>query len=152
MTQGVGDNSTCTVTGRDDTSMVIKWHLAGFHFLTAADIEARVIPQLSQNLHRQDCHHVSSQKGATQAQKLKACCLKWNESDPVNAACTHPTPIDSLDAFCLHQYPDVGSTDYEECKKVASFKDYMMFKAARRNWVKTLERNYVSCSSTFRCY
>lgn len=130
--------------------MAIKWDLAGFFFISAADIEARVIPQLSQSLFRQHCNFISNKPGASTKKKMKACCLQYNASDPVNEQCRN---IDSLHAHCTHHYPDTSSSEFEKCMKVASDKEYQMLTSARRNWIKTLERNYVchlSCASAVR--
>lgn len=121
--------------------MAIKWHLAGFYFISAADIEGRVIPQLSQSLFRQQCDEA---KHRSQHERLQACCPHFNASDPENPACLQPEPMDSLRAYCKHLYPDESSTDFKECLKIASPKEYMMFKNARKNWIRSMNRNYVS--------
>ena len=74
----VGNNATCSIRGHMDTSMAIKWNLAGFHFLTAADIEARVIPQLSRAMFRQECAHKSTKARVSTQERVQACCLRYN--------------------------------------------------------------------------
>lgn len=131
--ENVGKNSTCTIRGHTDTSMAVKWNLAGFHFITAADIEARVIPQLSRTMFRQKCAHNSVKPGFTPQQKLQACCIQYNASEPDSALCNPKgEPIDSLVRHCSHEYPDENAAEYTDCMKIASTKEYMMFLNARK--------------------
>ena len=69
--------------------------------------------------------------------------LRYNASEPDSVVCRPAgDPIDSLVKHCIHEYPDIKSTEYKDCMKIASPKEFMIFKNAKRNWVKTLERNY----------
>ena len=69
--------------------------------------------------------------------------LRYNASEPDSVVCRPAgDPIDSLVKHCIHEYPDSKSTEYKDCMKIASPKEFMIFKNAKRNWAKTLERNY----------
>jgi hypothetical protein len=93
----------CTIWRREELAMAVMWHLAGFYFISAADVESRVLPQLDKLLKKEKCFDNPS---------MRTCCLMFDpdasDSDLEQPACSFPDPsvgkpdilVNTLEKYC----------------------------------------------------
>jgi hypothetical protein len=80
--QGLGVNKgegQCKIIGKSSTSMRVLLQLNGFYFISAADVESRVIPQLKEVLLRPECDAEAQREGASTREKAEKCCVAFDK-------------------------------------------------------------------------
>ena len=116
--------ASCTIHGETESSWTVLAHADAFWFVSARDVESRIIPQLDTIAAVSDrklrCVEVAARKGGmeTMRKKMAACCKLYNASQPNSTACyikgrkEEGNEIASLAALCTEKHANTSSAEY----------------------------------------
>ena len=159
------NRATCTVTAVKDIAFTVLMHLAGFYYISAADVEARVLPLLEVLVAETTFKTACLKKKTVEAccascASAIAACVQAAKKDPLkkclskdlapctagNSACyvkqdKTRARINSVDAFCENKFENKTGKSYKACKGMDN-KASSRAEAATHNWKATLQRNY----------
>ena len=133
-------NAGCTITGQLQQSWSALSHLSAFWWITANDVEARVMPTLdrltAETKDKLDCKNKST---------VAACCKNWDATDPDNTACKvggdkDGATINTLPLYCENLLGS-GNIEYNKCLQVSPASIDQIV-SAHNNWADTLERKF----------
>ena len=117
---------TCTLSRAPDSSMVIMWHLAGFYFISAGDIETRVLPQLSTDLFRKTCDYDSSPKcvhaasASASSADILACEAITSLGGSAGVDVTNATAIEAERSSCTSTLTSTPGCEYDDSQTGAA--------------------------------
>ena len=112
----------------------------------ALDVEGRVAPMLdalaADATFKLGCKAAA---GRTEMDRVKACCKKYDASDPTSNAChmgqdKKKAKITNVETYCKDKY-EPTSVEYAQCAKV-DMKTAGQVLDAKNNWKATMDRNY----------
>ena len=135
------DAGSCAITGTIDKSWTVLGHLSAFWWITANDVEARVLPALDDLVaagrFKQQC---------LAAPSAANCCDQYDAEVPGATACrmggaVNGALVDSLHKYCSNRLQATSGQDYDNCMEVSE-EQLNQVKEANKNWVGTLDRYY----------
>ena len=124
----------CTTTVSNKAHWAVLPHLSGFYFVSAGDVERRVLPALETLVRagrqRATCataELLSELNGGDPVIKQEACCAEFGtandhlcfiaQGDPANPSPSAGKRIDSLALFCENLAGKASGEEYVECNK-----------------------------------